>query len=124
MTSDPTREALLAEFDGSVCPACHHRAHDPGGCSECPRCELHTDEAAAFVLRYEPELIAALATASTPPLDDHHPQCGKPGGGFCTCHVEEGAPFGSLEGTDHCWVCGSSRKAHEAALDRLGRSTP
>lgn len=55
--SDPNHEALLAEFDGSVCPACHHRAHDPGGCSECPRCELHTDEATAFVLRYEPELL-------------------------------------------------------------------
>lgn len=25
--SDHAREALLAEFDGSVCPACHHRAH-------------------------------------------------------------------------------------------------
>lgn len=52
------RERLLAEFDGSVCPACHHRAHDPGACSECPACELHTDEAAAFVLRIEPELLA------------------------------------------------------------------
>ena len=52
-------EGLLAEFEGSVCPACHHRAHDPGSCSECPRCELHTDEALAFVLRYEPELLVA-----------------------------------------------------------------
>jgi hypothetical protein len=54
----PTAKALLAEFDGSVCPACHHRFHDPGSCSECPRCELHTDEALAFVLRVEPELLA------------------------------------------------------------------
>lgn len=51
------RQDLLVEFDGSVCPACHHRAHDPGGCSECPRCELHTDEAAAFVLRIDPEVL-------------------------------------------------------------------
>ena len=50
-------DPLLVEFDGSVCPACHHRFHDPGGCSECPRCELHTDEALAFVLRVEPELV-------------------------------------------------------------------
>jgi hypothetical protein len=66
--------ALAAEFDGSVCPACHHREHDPGGCSECPRCELHTDEAFAFVLRVEPELLAEYGfvfapTPSVPPKE-------------------------------------------------------
>ncbi len=64
VTDAGLREAALAEFDGSLCPACHHRSHDPGSCHEgCDRCELHTDEALAFVLRYEPELIAALAVA-------------------------------------------------------------
>lgn len=58
---------LLSEFDGSDCPACHHRAHDPGSCSECPRCELHTDEAMAFVLRYEPELVVR-AARQVPPV--------------------------------------------------------
>jgi hypothetical protein len=56
--------ALLAEFDGSVCPACHHVAHDPGSCEECPRCELHTDEALAFVLRIEPGLLPDQAPAN------------------------------------------------------------
>lgn len=27
------------------CPACHHPEHDPGSCPDCPRCELHVDEA-------------------------------------------------------------------------------
>lgn len=34
-----------------TCPACHHREHDPGSCPECPRCELHFDEAVAWLAR-------------------------------------------------------------------------
>jgi hypothetical protein len=34
-----------------VCPACHHAEHDPGSCPECPRCELHFDEAADWLRR-------------------------------------------------------------------------
>ena len=34
-----------------LCPACHHPEHDPGACSECPRCELHVDEALEWVAR-------------------------------------------------------------------------
>lgn len=33
------------------CPACHHPEHDPGSCPECPRCELHVDEALIWVSR-------------------------------------------------------------------------
>lgn len=33
------------------CPACHHLEHDPGSCPECPRCELHVDEALIWVSR-------------------------------------------------------------------------
>lgn len=82
------RADLLTEFDGTVCPACHHEAHDPGGCSECPRCELHTDEALAFVLRYEPDLVARLLCK-----DPEHPL-----GAWCAdttgldrCHDPEAA---------------------------------
>jgi hypothetical protein len=67
-------ETLLAEFDGSVCPACHHRDHDPGSCEECPRCELHTDEALAFVLRGltgdTDDLMQRLATEGDPRFAD------------------------------------------------------
>jgi hypothetical protein len=37
--------------DALVCPACHHRDHDPGGCGDCPRCELHFDEAVEWLAR-------------------------------------------------------------------------
>jgi hypothetical protein len=44
-----------------MCPACHHHDHDPGACRECPAptCELHTDDALAWVERIEPELLGA-----------------------------------------------------------------
>ncbi len=51
-------DPLTVMEEETVCPACHHRDHDPGSCPSCPRCELHTDEAFAFVLRIEPELLA------------------------------------------------------------------
>jgi hypothetical protein len=68
-TADPggLRATLAAEYDGSVCPACHCPDHDPGSCRNCPKCELHTDEALAFVLRVEPELVAALTPEATVP---------------------------------------------------------
>jgi len=37
------------------CPACHHIEHDPGSCEWCPRCELHTDDALAWLLRISPQ---------------------------------------------------------------------
>jgi hypothetical protein len=63
--TDPT--AALAE---ALCPACHHRDHDPGSCEWCPRCELHTDEALAWVMRIEPELIAEVEIARLRPIEE------------------------------------------------------
>lgn len=47
------------QWDRSLCPACHCPDHDPGSCPNCPRCELHTDEAVDWVRRVEPELLNA-----------------------------------------------------------------
>jgi hypothetical protein len=35
----------------ALCPACHHADHDPGSCPDCPRCELHYDEAREWLAR-------------------------------------------------------------------------
>lgn len=55
---------MSAPRTAMLCPACHHREHDPGSCREgCDRCELHTDDAFEFVLRVEPELVEAYCAA-------------------------------------------------------------
>lgn len=46
----------------ALCPACHHRDHDPGSCEWCPNCELHTDEALDWLMRHDP----MLATVGSP----------------------------------------------------------
>jgi len=53
--------ALLGPLVADGCPACHHPDHDPGSCEWCPRCELHTDDAFAWVQRIDPDLIATPA---------------------------------------------------------------
>ena len=70
-------------WDRSLCPACHCPDHDPGSCPNCPRCELHTDEAFDWVLRVEPELVAAHIDTLTAAVDEPHhlgfPVSGKTG---------------------------------------------
>jgi hypothetical protein len=58
MTTDRGPAPLTPE-----CPACHHRDHDPGSCHWCPYCELHIDDALAWVRRIDPDLFAEAVDA-------------------------------------------------------------
>jgi len=60
--------APLGPLVADGCPACHHPDHDPGSCEWCPRCELHTDDAFAWVQRIDPDLIATPAPLDLVPL--------------------------------------------------------
>lgn len=52
MTPPQEPEAELAALrEAMPCPACHHLDHDPGSCPDCPRCELHVDEALIWLSR-------------------------------------------------------------------------
>lgn len=56
--TEPQQPATAAD----ECPACHHRDHDPGACEWCSHCELHYDDALAWVARHAPDLLREAAS--------------------------------------------------------------
>jgi len=96
----PATPAPLGPLVADGCPACHHPDHDPGSCEWCPRCELHTDDAFAWVQRIDPDLIATPA-----PLDGRR--------------TAAAAAFAEALHRDVPWFVGGSQDAENAMLDAI-----